>query len=183
LKGKENQMSDEILKKYRNSYKCECGTEWEDEWDSMCDDRCPDCDTSCSPIESEDLGFPFDKLTPGIVVQTYNLNKCVSQKFLAEDGATFETEEGEPLDNQENAEYQPFNMVVPANGSVVEMAEQIGKIEENLLERIKSLPRYNEECECEGGKTVYVYADWDFSSQWMLWKVCLKCGGELPIED
>ena len=175
-------MSDES-RKYRNSYKCECGTEWEDEWDSMCDDRCPDCDTSCSPLESEDLGSSFDKLTPGIIVQTYNQNKCVSQKFLAEDGATFETEEGEPLDDQKDAEYQPFDMVVPPNGSVVEMAEQIGKIHDQLLDKLKSLPQYDEECDCQGDKKVYTYADCDFSSQCMVWKVCLECGGFIPIED
>jgi hypothetical protein len=41
--------------RFRNHYACPCGNTWTDEWDATCDDRCPLCDTSCSPIESEDL--------------------------------------------------------------------------------------------------------------------------------
>ncbi|WP_444679581.1 hypothetical protein [Halomonas sp. E19] len=42
--------------RWLNHYECsECGNEWSDEWSCQCDDRCPACDTSCSPIESDDL--------------------------------------------------------------------------------------------------------------------------------
>lgn len=40
---------------FRNRYACPCGEEWFDEWSATCDDRCPRCDTSCSPVESEDV--------------------------------------------------------------------------------------------------------------------------------
>jgi hypothetical protein len=39
---------------FRNFYECPCGAKWTDEWSSTCDDRCPNCDTSCSPVSSED---------------------------------------------------------------------------------------------------------------------------------
>jgi len=46
---------DEPLR-FRNYYKCpQCGTEWHDDWSATCDDQCPNCDTSCSPVRSEDL--------------------------------------------------------------------------------------------------------------------------------
>ena len=40
---------------FRNFYQCPCGAEWTDEWSATCHDRCPECDTSCSPVEREDL--------------------------------------------------------------------------------------------------------------------------------
>lgn len=41
---------------YINHYICsECGEEWHDQWSCMCDDRCPNCNTSISPISSEEV--------------------------------------------------------------------------------------------------------------------------------
>lgn len=40
---------------FLNSYKCVCGTEWEDEWDCACDDRCPSCNTAMTPFHSEEI--------------------------------------------------------------------------------------------------------------------------------
>jgi len=46
--------------RFKNKYRCECGTAWEDEWSCMCDDRCPSCDTPISPEYSEAVGDVCD---------------------------------------------------------------------------------------------------------------------------
>lgn len=50
-------MSQEVIPKFRNFYRCpQCETEWEDEWDSTCDDDCPACGCRhISPYQSEDI--------------------------------------------------------------------------------------------------------------------------------
>lgn len=40
---------------YLNWYKCDCGCEWSNEDDSTCDDRCPQCNTSTTPVASEEI--------------------------------------------------------------------------------------------------------------------------------
>lgn len=41
--------------RFRNHYRCPCGCTWSDVWSATCDDRCPRCNSSCEPVESEDL--------------------------------------------------------------------------------------------------------------------------------
>lgn len=61
-KTTENAKLDEP-KWYRNHYRCEdCNVDWHMEWDATCDDRCPKCNVSYTPISSEDIPEPKNKL-------------------------------------------------------------------------------------------------------------------------
>ncbi len=64
-------MSSFEPKKFRNYYRCTCGTEWSDEWSCMCNDRCPNCNLEIEPHESEELC-----LECGAIVDDTKDGKC-----------------------------------------------------------------------------------------------------------
>jgi len=57
-----------------------------------------------------------NKITPGYVVQVYDVNtgRCVEQRFIAGDEVDYEDPDGNPVDWKEAPDaYQPFDMVQP----------------------------------------------------------------------
>lgn len=75
----------------------------------------------------------FDKLTNGIVVQTFNdAGECVSQHFIASD-VEYETSDGDPINCEDmplaGKEYNPFDMVQP---------NQFANLSEQLQENLKT---------------------------------------------
>ena len=83
--------------RFRNHYRCECGSEWEDEYDCEVDDRCPECNTSISPYRSEDVGTRKE-LTCGPPKSkerhVLECDECGSESVRAEVWATMEPQTG-----------------------------------------------------------------------------------------
>ena len=131
---------------------------------------------------------PYTKTTIGFVAQIFNENgKCTSQEFIAGDQVDREDEMGEAVDSADLPEetYECLDMVVPEFATPQEIVTQIGKLHERVERRLEELPNFSngEECNCSDGVIdSYTYHQWDFSSQDMLLKICLKCGGWLEID-
>jgi len=57
------------------------------------------------------------KITHGFVAQRFDAEtgRCLGQEFTCGDDCTYETEDGEMIDEPDNMEYQPYHMTVVDN--------------------------------------------------------------------
>ena len=76
----------------------------------------------------------FRKITHGFVTQIFDESgKCIEQNFTAGDPVEYETLNGDVIDEPNNEQYQPFNMLQPIGNISIE-------IKDGVVQEVDGLP-------------------------------------------
>lgn len=90
---------------FQNSYKCDCGEEWEDNWSCACNDRCPSCNKEIEPYESKIKPHVIEIPCHGIRIELDEVDPDDGDKFI---GGIIYSEFDEKRDKTLNAD--PFSV-------------------------------------------------------------------------